>query len=97
MSKTTQLHFESGVDFESEDDFRFIIHAEYNPGRDAPICSNPDAPAYSDPGDPLEIIEWTVDENECIGISPEKAVALILEKIESDDLYLEEKIIKESD
>lgn len=37
----------------------FKVQADYTPERPAPFCNNHDSPAFSDPGDPmdLEIIE----------------------------------------
>lgn len=34
-------------------ELRFEI-TDFNPGRPAPVCSNPSSPAFSDPGDPME-------------------------------------------
>jgi hypothetical protein len=50
------MNFEFVLDFE---DFKVVLNIEnYQPAREAPICSNPDSPAYCDPGDSEE---WDVE------------------------------------
>jgi hypothetical protein len=44
--KTTVGPYDTGVE---------VRVTRFDPGRPAPACSNPDSPAFSDPGDPEEI------------------------------------------
>lgn len=57
-----------GVQMEHEFDenigpLHLTVEAWYKPGRQAPACSDPDSPRFSDPGDPseFEIVNVTMD------------------------------------
>ncbi len=48
------------IEFEGEVRMPVTVKAEIEPGRPAPMCSNPDDPRFADPGDPLEIVRYQV-------------------------------------
>lgn len=45
------------IDYEIDEEVLrdIVVNIDYEPGRAAPVCSDPNLPAFSDPGEPIEI------------------------------------------
>jgi hypothetical protein len=72
------------------------VVCEFDPGRQAPACSNPDSPAFSDSGDPAELDiphESCPDCGEVIDY--DKALDHAIETVEPDDDYPEREDFEE--